>query len=1104
MPTPSSSHASSAAAIGDAVAKATAEHVKLELGSQLSVKDLKKSLRTALADSGVLNNIKSQLRREFIQNMKQTANGAPSIYEQAQQRMDLSTRITFSSVYHLLKSRGLQHSLAVFTAETGLEASKTALLSEVDIVRAMNLMHDSPVYETIVGRTIKAEQNMLTAGSASASIHTSDKENQSVQTQTRQNVLDLLMETMFRGSGKKTRDMCMQTDSTANKPRQILDQTLLEVREQYEQTLRANKGSDLGTEERILQYQQQCDERVKKDVAMQMQLFREQESVRIRIEEAAKARLAFQGRELDLEGQLQRKNSLLEAKEAQEIRHQAEIDRRYQQELFDTRQKMQAEVQEMRARELATGRRFELEHQGLKMFELQLKDVQGNIEAREREVLAREKEVDRRAAAAVKAAKEEARDHLRAEFEEILRDRKRLALDRQKFEDECNKHTGMLDSLKTTRTELTAAHEQLQSKDQKLEAAERALKRAEGIIRGDYVDPATQQNQLLVTVRRNADLEAQLPVLLAENTKLKGAQAAFERAQGTIEAQSKEITHLKLATETAQQQATSKAEDVEELKEKLEAERVKVIALTLKSKELERLLNEKRKVIGSLATGGRAAAGAAGVSELASGVFGNSARTNAAALRDVTRDGRQRSYQEMQHKFAFKKAEEFANALILQRRASSQWATGPAGGAPAASTIAPPQGAASPAPSSPTKARPAGQTPSHIPRYSPPKQPAAAVTTAATVTTAAASVAPVSTDKLVQDAEAEQRLRERQDYIEQMEAEARAWELEKAKRQAAAQTQTHAQLQAQVAAQAEAARQALEMQTQALEVARKKAELDRELADIERERAMLALAREQQQREVERANAAAVQTTVANAAAEQVAAQLLQQQERQLQQMREQIQAAAAQEEKKHAQRLAELRREQQAAAALVSTAQATTTASTPSKSSPGLSRDRTDDTTLGSAQDLSNISYNEQNSLQHINLSTIQQPVLDPVFSAPVVPVAIAGAAVPEAESRRMQEDAARIAEARAKVLARRKGKQARDEQEQPVLVAAPVTREISPEKSAGSSSEQDRFGVSINNKNTITQKPPSYSRTEDSDVEVTAGNISGGENSDNDSGWF
>ena len=72
-----------------------------------------------------------------------------------------------------------------------------------------------------------------------------------------------------------------------------------------------------------------------------------------------------------METEYQRKIRQFEANEAESVRNNAEIDRRHHQQLYDTRQKMQVEVDEMRNRELSTGRKFEIESAGLKMLELQ-------------------------------------------------------------------------------------------------------------------------------------------------------------------------------------------------------------------------------------------------------------------------------------------------------------------------------------------------------------------------------------------------------------------------------------------------------------------------------------------------------------------------------------------------------------------------------------------------------------------------------------------------------------------------------------------------------------------------------------------------------------
>ena len=295
-------HGASASAIGDAVAKATAQHVKLEGDSQLSVKDLKKSLRLALADSGVLSDIKSQLRREFITNMKGMANGAPSAYEQGKRTLDLSTRITFSTVYHMLRRRGLQHSLAVFSAETGLEASKMSLLSEKDIVRAMNIDPASPVYKQV-------EEDAASAAARQAENKGlySDKENKDAKAPAAlhsNNLLDLLFEQTFRRTKKSTHDSVCQTDSGSFKhtTRQVLDDALQDIHEQFSLFSKEEKNNpDKSTHERMLSYQRDCDERLKRDLDIQMNLFRNHESTRIRLEEAEKARQSFMAEKIELD-----------------------------------------------------------------------------------------------------------------------------------------------------------------------------------------------------------------------------------------------------------------------------------------------------------------------------------------------------------------------------------------------------------------------------------------------------------------------------------------------------------------------------------------------------------------------------------------------------------------------------------------------------------------------------------------------------------------------------------------------------------------------------------------------------------------------------------
>ena len=140
----------------DAVAAATAEVVSLDQANGVTSKQLRQSLRKSLEESGAMSNVKAQIRKEFIASMLDKSRPRLSGMATANEkkRMDLQTRIALSSVYHMLKKRDLKHSLSVFSAECGLDA-KNAVLSEMDVVRALNVANESEVYKEIASEFAK-------------------------------------------------------------------------------------------------------------------------------------------------------------------------------------------------------------------------------------------------------------------------------------------------------------------------------------------------------------------------------------------------------------------------------------------------------------------------------------------------------------------------------------------------------------------------------------------------------------------------------------------------------------------------------------------------------------------------------------------------------------------------------------------------------------------------------------------------------------------------------------------------------------------------------------------------------------------------------------
>jgi hypothetical protein len=120
----------------------------------------------------------------------------------------------------------------------------------------------------------------------------------------------------------------------------------------------------------------------------------------------------------------------------------------------------------------------------------------------------------------------------------------------------------------------------------------------------------------------------------------------------------------------------------------------------------------------------------------------------------------------------------------------------------------------------------------------------------------------------------------------------------------------------------------------------------------------------------------------------------------------------------------------------------------------------------------------------------------------------AAAQAALDE-EARKEAEDAARIQEARQRVLARRKGKQEREQSTAPAATAAAGGAglgfsDASETGVASGASKQNIKNSGASASGAAGSAHINFSRQDDSDVEITAGNTGSAENSDHDNSWF
>ena len=204
----------------------------------------------------------------------------------------------------------------------------------------------------------------------------------------------------------------------------------------------------------MIAFEGECETRLRKEFEKQLDQVREMEVSRARLEESHRARQELDTLRRDLEADYKRRLEAHLAREELAARTAADRERGMQQTQFEFRQRMQREVDELRAREAAAVKKYELESKGLALLELRVKESVAHLEAREREVFRREREVDLLSKECQERARAEARSHLQDELDAVLRERALVRLERQRVDEDKAMHMGLIEELGACRAEL--------------------------------------------------------------------------------------------------------------------------------------------------------------------------------------------------------------------------------------------------------------------------------------------------------------------------------------------------------------------------------------------------------------------------------------------------------------------------------------------------------------------------------------------------------------------------------------------------------------------------------------------------------------------------
>lgn len=334
-----------------------------EQEDRVTLRELKSNLKDALKKSGVLDTVKAKIRREFISNMHHPSKAS---FNPAANPKSLFDRALYSSIYHCLKSRGFLNSLSVFAAECGIENQSP--LSEPDVVQALQYGLRSSIYQAVKSKL--------------------DSENSGPS------VLELLIREGVKKTTNGTRDSVVQTESTQT-VRDFLAEQTVELHKKYMDQLEQDRKAPVrSVEERMVSFERDCEDRYRRDLEMHVEHVRTEEMARVRAEEQLQARADREKLRRDLEDEYRQRISLYAQREEELTRSAFTKEKTLERSLYEGRQQILREMEEVKMREQAGVKKIELETQGLQSLEKRLKETQSLLRSREDDLVKRSKEVE--------------------------------------------------------------------------------------------------------------------------------------------------------------------------------------------------------------------------------------------------------------------------------------------------------------------------------------------------------------------------------------------------------------------------------------------------------------------------------------------------------------------------------------------------------------------------------------------------------------------------------------------------------------------------------------------------------------------------------------
>ncbi|GFR48611.1 hypothetical protein Agub_g10522 [Astrephomene gubernaculifera] len=400
---------------------------------QLDQAEFKKKMLSQLATTGVVGQVKSQLRAQLLSQLQKghiVQLGPPP-----GDRPGLKRHALNSMIADYMSAVQYNYSLSVFKEESGMESRP--LLTEDELLDVLKIDRELSFYQSYM----KAKAH---GGSDSCFI------------------LNLLT-AISEAAAAKGKESCTQT---VGGDRYQLEVRMQQLDQEYQARLRsARVAPGAGLEERLALYRQEVEEQAAAEVARQVERIREMEVAAARLDEAAKARRAMEAERLELERLHGERLGKLRQREEEMLDKLRRQQRDVENVAYEHRQRILREEERLR------NYKTEVEQQQDSRQE-QLKQLERSLELRERAVAAREAAAEKKIAQATEAAAEAqvaARQDVEREYLELKSNlqhqRMQLEMDRSRIQE--------------LRSEATAEIAAARAKEERLRSLETARAEAE-------------------------------------------------------------------------------------------------------------------------------------------------------------------------------------------------------------------------------------------------------------------------------------------------------------------------------------------------------------------------------------------------------------------------------------------------------------------------------------------------------------------------------------------------------------------------------------------------------------------------------------------------